>query len=669
MSPARVRRGQGAGNVGAGNVGLAQVPIPAGSLGVAAFGDSLMWGQGNKRDDRFSMIFTKQLQGRVGKPGVLAWDASRSGAKIRETPQERQDFVEIYPHLFPNKTVRKAFLGGDDSPASGLYGEVPATFPTVLGQVKMIPTALARQIDIALVDGGINDISPEDVINPLLATGKYIERYDGEIRRVVENNVTALLQQVRAKCPKAVIMYFGFFPGFSYSSDTNKLRELFKHEYDDDFKWWLNRYVYEVIDVNKMLNEAITRALWFNGRWQYWTRRAVNAMAADNVTRGPGVIFVPSGFEAHNAGFASAGMLWDDYTFPTKDPAVNARLGGIPRQKQLDKMVRTVPYMLPGPIHSVSERRQAARNLDAVIDGPLLLKRNLQDFAAGQAGAPQLAFESLADEIHRIQHGMIASLAHPNKQGALSYATQAGNRYAEHLKTMAKVKAENLAPPAVAAPPVPPAPTLDATLRTYNLRSSGALAGDVTHLNVDSLAVIVKTATNSSRNMGLTAHLVLAVKGPSTRKYLLTFKNYVDVIDALLKDGDPIGKPYPYLEPGITNRLTVVVDNDIMLTDIVSSAIVLGPDPWPTATPQIRSRYGRTWSPDSVQLEVNGRRVRTAELFGQKIGPGGHVDLGWPSPAPAFQPPVVVGPKLRRVRKLGKFATTPNVPGPLAPQA
>jgi hypothetical protein len=385
-------------------------------------------------------------------------------------------------------------------------------------------------------------------------------------------------------------------------------------------------------------------------------------MAADDAKRGPGVIFVPSGFHDSNAAFAFAGRLWDDYTFPTQDPAVEARLRGIPRHAQLEQMRKTFLNVRFGS-------EDSARDLNAAINGPSTLKRNLQDFVEGKAGAKELALESLADEIHRIQHGMIASLGHPNKQGALSYATQAGFRYAEHLETTAKVTAETLAGPPVGVPAnAPPVPTLDATLKKYNLRGHGTLGGDVTNLDVDSLAVIVKTAPNSSRNMGLAAFLVLTVsRVAATKQYLLTFMNYVNAAAVVAFGADPIGKPYPYLEPGQTNRLTIVVDYDLKLSDIISAAIVLGPDPWPDDRAEIRARYGQTWSPDSVALEVNGRRVRTAELFGQRLGPGGHVDLGWPDPAPAFQPPVVVVPKVRRVRELGAFATTPNIPGTLAP--
>jgi hypothetical protein len=630
-------------------------------LQVAAFGDSIMWGQGNNRPDRFSMRFTTGLKARVGKQGVLVWDASRSGAKVRELPGEREQFADVYPSLFTTVPARTAFLNGtDDTPASGLYGEVPSTFPTVLGQVKMIPPAKARQINVALVDGGINDISPEDVINPLIATGHYIERYDGAIRRIVEDNVTALLQAVRAKCPNAVILYFGFFPGLCYSSDADKLRDLFKHEYNDDFKWWFNRYVYELIDVNKMINEAIVRALWFNGRWQYWTRQTVNKMAADDTRRGPGVVFVPSGFGAGEAGFNPTSCLWDDFTFPTQDEAVETRVKRIPRHAQLQQLAHFYLSCISPIGVSVPALLQEAQALDALIDGPLTLKRNLQDFVARVDGARARVVESLADEIHRIQHGMIASLAHPNHRGEVRYATQALTRYADHLDTMDKVREEIMAGPSPAAGGPQ---TLDGLLKRCNLRTARPLAADVTHLNIDSLAVIVKTAPNSARNMGLPAFLLLA--GPSLlRRYLLTFSNYVDVFDAIVHGSDPIGKPYPYLEPGETNRLTVVADDDLKLSDITSAAIVLGEDPWPDAPDKVRRRYGRTWSPDTVTLEVNGVRVRTAELFGTKIGPRGHVDLGWPAPTPAFQPPKQLEvPKIKRVPKLDAFATTPNMPG------
>lgn len=404
-------------------------PPEAAGLMVAAFGDSLMWGQGLDRAARFSSLFTQQLGTEVGvpagKPGLLVWDASRSGAKIRDMPGERDKFADVYPSLFPDADIREAFLAGDtDEPALGLYGEIPSTFPTVLGQVKMLPPDAGSQIDIALVDGGLNDIGPEDIINPQVATGHYIERYDGEIRRVAEDNVTSLLLAVRAKCPNALIMYFGFYSPISYESDPGELRAYFKYEYNDDFKWWLNEYIYTEMDVNKMINEAMTRSLWFEGRWQYWTRQAVNFMAADDTRRGPGVVFVPSGFGPWNAGFTASSQIWQEYIYPVSDPARFDRTRFIPREAQLDLMRQLFALVSAGDALG-DLGRQEAPQLDSAIDGPLILKRDLQDYANGLEGARDALIGSLRDEIHRIQHGLIASFTHPNQEGAGQYATQA----------------------------------------------------------------------------------------------------------------------------------------------------------------------------------------------------------------------------------------------------
>lgn len=631
---------------------------PAGSLQVAAFGDSLMWGQGNRRQDRFSALFTGSLRASVGQPGVLVWDSSRSGAKIRALPGERESFVDAYPFLFPDAAARRAFLDGrDESRASGLYGEVPATFPTVLGQVNMMPAATGRQINIALVDGGINDIAIEDIINPQVATGKWIERYDGQIRHVVEDNVTDLLRAVRAKCPNAVILYFGFFVGVSYQSSTDKIRAFFKHEFNDDFKWWLNQYIYTDVDVNDLINEGQTRGEWFLGRWQYWTRQAVHALSNDDAQRGPGIVYVPSGIGAANAAFAPASRIWEDFELPTSDPATGERQRRIPRQGEAGRMAQMyLQAVLRGatPLsRSEEDRRQMARDLDARINGPTSVKRNLQAYAAAQGGetTTRALIQGLAAEIHRIQHGMIASLAHPNTEGAASYARNATHRYAEHLQRMNRVRAGAQAN------------TLDTLLRRYNMRGRGALAGAVPNFDVDSIALIIKTAATSSANMILPAFLVLGkVAGGVLINRLLTFQPYrreVPLGGAVVLD-----KRYPYLEPGETNRLTLAVSG-VQLEEIASAALVLGPDPGGQLLPP----GGKSWTPESIELEVNGQRVHTVAIpAGTRLGPGGHLDLGWPGPAPAFQPPPVALEVIRRVQPLGPINNTATTAGEQPPK-
>lgn len=92
--------------------------------------------------------------------------------------------------------------------------------------------------------------------------------------------------------------------------------------------------------------------------------------------------------------------------------------------------------------------RKLARRLDTTIDGPLLVKRDLRDYLNGQDGAADALWVSLGDEIHRIQHGQIASLAHPNNRGHLSCATAAVGRYLQHRQTMAAADQEVMQGPA-----------------------------------------------------------------------------------------------------------------------------------------------------------------------------------------------------------------------------
>lgn len=65
-------------------------------------------------------------------------------------------------------------------------------------------------------------------------------------------------------------------------------------------------------------------------------------------------------------------------------------------------------------------------------------------------------------------------------------------------------------------------------------------------------------------------------------------------------------------------------------------------DPY-TGTKVSRTNYGLIWRPQQVALEVNGREVVKLIPFGQKLGPGQQLDLGWPGPA-GIKPPVVALP-------------------------
>jgi GDSL-like Lipase/Acylhydrolase family len=629
---------------------------PPDRVRVAAFGDSLMWGQGLRRNERFTALITAALpKEHGGKAAVVAADASRSGAKIRARGLDRQGFQETFPALFTPAQIRPFLEGKNESPATALYGEVPATFPTVRGQVDLVTPAIGKTIDVALVCGGVNDLEVEDVVNPQVATGEFIEEWDGQIRAIAHDDVLDLLARVRRKCPNAIIMYFGFFAPLSYKSDVNKIRDFFEHEYNDAFGWWFNENVFQVVDVNALIQEGMTRALWMQGRWQYWARQAVVDANRDAAVRGPGVLFIPSGFTQHNAVFATSPFLHEDYTHPTSDPAQPERERRCPRAPQLRDMTKLMLLVF-------GLDKDLAQKLHDAIDGPSILKSALKvalDRGLDDAARDRL-LGALSREISRIQRTLIASLSHPNAAGAKSYADNAMARYRRHRALTAAIDRD--ARPG-APPPLPgQGETLDAKLRRYRLRGADSLHADAGHLDVDSLAVRVTTAIDSDVNLVPDVWLVVTTEQPDggagRSGYLLNFKyTHLEIVGNV-----SLLKLYPYFEPGKTNRFTIDTMGRLRLDEITGCALLLGPDPF--AGRQVAGPHGTVWRPQTVRLEVNGQQVVDLNTAGRSFGPGASLDLSYPAPQPNFVPPPLAPITVATAKPLilDRFPPPPAVP-------
>jgi hypothetical protein len=590
-----------------------------------------------------------------GRGGVVSADASRSGAQIRARAAQRTQFLDTFPSLFHGGRQRRRFLAGtDESFATGLYGEIPASFPTVRGQVDLVSDALGKTIDIALVDGGINDISPEDIINPAVSAGEFIERWDGQIRAVGHDDVLELIGRVRRKCPGAVIMYFGFFAPLSYSSSPNQIRAVFKHELDDDIGWWLNE-MFGFQDVNAAILEAMTRAVWMQGRWQYWTRQAVVDANRTAAVRGPGVLFVPSGFTPENSAFAESPFLHEDYIHPTTDPAQPERQKRCPRIGQLEAMQQMYDLATTGAGgFGLPPNKDDVQRLHEAIDGPLRLKQAMQDYRADGHDNLVRMLAFLADEIGRIQRALVASVSHPNAAGAKSYADMAIARLKGHLAVTDRIRQEILHP----SPALPAAgETLDAKLRRYRLRHGGPLDADAGHLDVDSLAVRVVSAADSDQNFFPDVWLIVTTKEANgkagRRQYQLNF-NYRRIEFVTDLAANPfwwVEKLYPHFEPGATNRFTVDTMGRLRLDEIVGCTLLVGGDR--LAGRFTLKEYGKVWKPSSVRLEVNGQEVVNLTPTGQQFGFLATLDLSYPAPAPNLAPPKkLASVKIASVRPL-----------------
>jgi lysophospholipase L1-like esterase len=129
--------------------------------------------------------------------------------------------------LFTSDTEMLDFLSGPghDEPATRLFGENPATFPTVRGQLVLAGEP-DPSVDLVIINGGANDTEFEEVLDPTGPTPSAITR---TITEVCGRMLRDLLTETRRQFPSAVIIVPGYFSALSVNSDRGDLKELFEY--------------------------------------------------------------------------------------------------------------------------------------------------------------------------------------------------------------------------------------------------------------------------------------------------------------------------------------------------------------------------------------------------------------------------------------------------------
>lgn len=171
---------------------------------MVTLGDSIMWGQGLPESNKFRNIVAQWIQKQyVGVRTVIQIPThAHSGAHITVDP-------------------------GQDT-QTGLPGEIPSHWPSVTMQVDLTVADLPRfgatadQVDLVLLDGGINDVDISNILNP----AKHIN----DLHNLVISNcvlrMQGLLAKVRKAFPNAAIIVTGYYPIASGASDLTSLWAL-----------------------------------------------------------------------------------------------------------------------------------------------------------------------------------------------------------------------------------------------------------------------------------------------------------------------------------------------------------------------------------------------------------------------------------------------------------
>lgn len=174
---------------------------PAGEdpLHMLVIGDSVMWGQGLRDEEKFSSRVKCWLQERINRE-VRVHVEAHSGALISGASPGPSGF-------------------------SGVSGEVNLTFPTINQQLdhaiefhkekRTLPS-------LVLMNGCINDVG----VKNLLAASTPLEDLRARAEKACGEDMYALLQRVRNSFPEAQVLVTGYYPIVSLQTADNPFLRL-----------------------------------------------------------------------------------------------------------------------------------------------------------------------------------------------------------------------------------------------------------------------------------------------------------------------------------------------------------------------------------------------------------------------------------------------------------
>ena len=174
------------------------------SFEILVLGDSIMWGQGLKEEQKFSYRVEQWVRARLPGIEVHRHVLAHSGAQIRPNPVE------------------------DAKP--GTHGEVPNRYPSISAQLATARAGVLPlhapldplAVSLVLLDGGINDLGSKKLLDPTVDRAWVRE----QTRKLCVDRMKGLLPRVAESFPNAKIVMTNYFQIVSDDSDMALLWDL-----------------------------------------------------------------------------------------------------------------------------------------------------------------------------------------------------------------------------------------------------------------------------------------------------------------------------------------------------------------------------------------------------------------------------------------------------------
>lgn len=171
---------------------------------IVAIGTSVMWGQGLREEQKIHALVGQMLDGKTAEP-IETHLLAHSGAIIGLNADDTEDTTQM----------------------ERVHGEVPTAYPTILQQLAEFDTleneiGAAEDVDVVLVEGGINDVNIVKILSPWTRISRLKEMIEMHCHR----HVKLLLQRVALKFPNATIVVLAYYPILNEKSENQYMSEL-----------------------------------------------------------------------------------------------------------------------------------------------------------------------------------------------------------------------------------------------------------------------------------------------------------------------------------------------------------------------------------------------------------------------------------------------------------
>ncbi len=279
---------------------------------VLVVGDSFIWGQGLREEDKFYSLINRWLENEIIRRPLRLTVKAHSGARIR---------------LHDGQVEKMRKLGQPTD--KFYYPEADISFPSITHQVDSARAEHSdpSRVKLVMVSGGITDLVVGNAVNPFLKKSKFLRM----VHTYCHEEMSNLLVRVTDSFPNAIVAVFAYFPIISTRSDMNKVTKYLMKivKFPHWLQWTLTNGLSK--QFMKIVRKATTKRsrLWFSES----NKELADAVARTNAKlASPRIVLVPSPVTEETCFATPNSMLWSlDHDNHPEDDLYQERIEKCPQ--------------------------------------------------------------------------------------------------------------------------------------------------------------------------------------------------------------------------------------------------------------------------------------------------------------------------------------------------